>query len=120
MKISVGNLPQDWSEEDLQKLFSEFGQTQHISIKRDKLTGRSLGYGSLEMEDESAKKALNALNKKEISGKTLAVVDSEEWKKEFEKKQSLKGGSGGTKVLGSQTKGGFSGSGIRRTGGRGK
>ncbi|EPG75480.1 hypothetical protein LEP1GSC050_1619 [Leptospira broomii serovar Hurstbridge str. 5399] len=120
MKISVGNLPQEWSEEDLKKLFSQYGEVQHVLIKKDKLTGRSLGYGSLELEDEAAKKALEALNKKEIAGKALAVVDSEEWKKEFDKKNSVKGGAGGTKVLGSQTKGGFSGSGIRRTGGRGK
>ncbi len=120
MKISVGNLPQEWTEEDLGKLFSKYGKAEHISIKKDKLTGRSLGYGSLELEEAAAKKALEGLNKHEVSGKVLTVVDAEEWKKEFEKKNSVKGESAQNKLPGSQTKGGFSGSGIRRTGGRGK
>ncbi|PJZ26337.1 RNA-binding protein [Leptospira hartskeerlii] len=119
MKISVGNLPQEWTEEDLEKLFSKYGKAEHISIKKDKLTGRSLGYGSLEMEDGAAKKALEALNKYEVSGKVLTVVDADEWKKEFDKKQSVKGGPSHNKVHGSQTTGGF-GSSVRRTGGRGK
>ncbi|PJZ70531.1 RNA-binding protein [Leptospira perolatii] len=120
MKISLGNLPPEMTEEDLTKLFAGYGETRHVQIKKDKLTGRSLCYGSLEMDEEPGKKAISALNKKEISGKSIAVVDSEEWKKEFEKKQSVKGASSGNKLHGSQTQGGFSGSGIRRTGGRGK
>lgn len=120
MKISVGNLPQELTEDDLGKLFSKYGKVEHISIKKDKLTGRSLGYGSLEMAEADGKKALEGLNKHEISGKQITVVDAEEWKKEFDKKQSVKGEPGQTKVHGSQTKGGFSGAGIRRTGGRGK
>ncbi|TGJ99408.1 RNA-binding protein [Leptospira semungkisensis] len=119
MKISVGNLPQELTEEELEKLFSKFGKPEHISIKKDKLTGRSLGYGSLEMEDEAGKKAVEALNKHEISGKAITVVDADEWKKEFDKKQSVKGGPSQNKVQSSQTKGGFSSS-VRRTGGRGK
>lgn len=121
MKISVGNLPQELTEDELKKIFSEFGTVQDVHIKKDKTTGRSLSYGSVEMEDSAGEKAIAALNKKEISGKQIAVVDSEELKKEFEKKQSLKGLSGSSKVHGSQAKsGGFSGAGVRRTGGRGK
>ncbi|MBM9501676.1 RNA-binding protein [Leptospira sp. 201903071] len=121
MKISVGNLPQELTEDELKKIFSEFGTVQEVNIKKDKTTGRSLSYGSVEMEDSAGEKAIAALNKKEISGKQIAVVDSEELKKEFERKQSLKGLSGSGKVHGSQAKaGGFSGAGVRRTGGRGK
>lgn len=121
MKISVGNLPQELTEEELKKIFSEFGTVQDVNIKKDKTTGRSLSYGSVDMEDSAGLKAIAALNKKEIQGKQIAVVDSEELKKEFEKKQSLKGASSSGKVHGSQSQtGGFSGAGVRRTGGRGK
>lgn len=121
MKISVGNLPQELTEDELKKIFSEFGTVQEAHIKKDKTTGRSLSYGSVEMEDSAGAKAVAALNKKEIQGKQIAVVDSEELKKEFEKKQSLKGGTGAGKIHGNQAKGGFSGGAtVRRTGGRGK
>lgn len=120
MKISVGNLPQELTEDELKKIFSEFGTVQEAHIKKDKTTGRSLSYGSVEMEDSAGAKAVAALNKKEIQGKQIAVVDSEELKKEFEKKQNLKGGSASGKIHGNQAKaGGFSSS-VRRTGGRGK
>ncbi|EQA70736.1 hypothetical protein LEP1GSC059_3529 [Leptospira noguchii serovar Panama str. CZ214] len=122
MKISVGNLPQELTEDELKKIFSEFGTVQEVHIKKDKTTGRSLSYGSVEMEDSAGAKAIAGLNKKEIQGKQIAVVDSEELKKEFERKQSLKNGGSSGKIQGNQAKtGGFSGSGgVRRTGGRGK
>ncbi|TGM99263.1 RNA recognition motif domain-containing protein [Leptospira yasudae] len=122
MKISVGNLPQELTEDELKKIFSEFGTVQEAHIKKDKTTGRSLSYGSVEMEDVAGAKAVAALNKKEIQGKQIAVVDSEELKKEFEKKQTLKGGGASSgKIHGNQSKGGFSGGAtVRRTGGRGK
>ncbi|EMO06801.1 hypothetical protein LEP1GSC116_2698 [Leptospira interrogans serovar Icterohaemorrhagiae str. Verdun HP] len=73
------------------------------------------------MEDSAGAKAIAGLNKKEIQGKQIAVVDSEELKKEFERKQSLKNGGSSGKIHGNQSKtGGFSGAGVRRTGGRGK
>lgn len=121
MKMSVGNLPQELTEDELKKIFSEFGTVQEVHIKKDKTTGRSLSYGSVEMDDSAGTKAIAALNKKEIQGKQIAVIDSEELKREFEKKQSVKGGGASGKIHGNQSKfGGFSGAGVRRTGGRGK
>lgn len=121
MKISVGNLPQELTEDELKKIFSEFGTVEEVHIKKDKTTGRSLSYGSIEMEDFVGAKAIAGLNKKEIQGKQIAVVDSEELKKEFERKQSLKNGGSSGKIHGNQSKTrGFSGAGVRRTGGRGK
>ncbi|AKP27714.1 RNA-binding protein [Leptospira interrogans serovar Manilae] len=121
MKISVGNLPQELTEDELKKIFSEFGTVEEVHIKKDKTTGCSLSYGSIEMEDSAGAKAIAGLNKKEIQGKQIAVVDSEELKKEFERKQSLKNGGSSGKIHGNQSKtGGFSGAGVRRTGGRGK
>lgn len=85
MKISVGNLPQELTEDELKKIFSEFGTVQEVHIKKDKTTGRSLSYGSVEMDDSAGTQAIAALNKKEIQGKQIAVIDSEELKREFEK-----------------------------------
>ena len=70
-KIYVGNFPWATTEDDLQTLFSEFGEVTSVSIIRDRLSGRSKGFGFVEMEN--AEEAIQALNGKDYNGRTLRV-----------------------------------------------
>ncbi len=121
MKISFGNIPQNWSEENVEKVFSAFGKAESIQIKKDKKLGVSLGYGSLEMEDGGGKKAIAELNGKEFEGKKIAVVDANELQREQEEKNKGKLNASTGKIQGSKSVGGFSGATVpRRSGGGGR
>jgi len=74
MNIYVGNLSYDLSEEDLKKAFEEFGQVESAKIITDTYSGRSKGFGFVEMSNEAeAQSAIDALNGKELEGRTLNV-----------------------------------------------
>ena len=74
MNIYVGNLSYDLSEEDLKKAFEEFGQVESAKIISDMYSGRSKGFGFVEMSNEAeAQSAIDALNGKELEGRTLNV-----------------------------------------------
>jgi cold-inducible RNA-binding protein len=122
MKISFGNLSQNVTEEELTKLFSEYGEVKALVIKKDKKTGTSLGFGHLEMDDSGAHKAIHALNGKEFAGKPLAVVDANELQSEQDSKQKSKAQGSTGKIHGGKAAGGFGGTGstVRRTGGGGR
>lgn len=73
-KLFVGNLSWDASDEDLQKLFEEHGQVTSARIVTDKFSGRSRGFGFVEMgSDEEAQAAIAALNDQEFMGRPIAV-----------------------------------------------
>ena len=73
-KIYVGNLNYDTQESDLRALFAAHGAVQSVSIITDRDTGRSKGFGFVEMADGSATQAaITALNGKELDGRTLRV-----------------------------------------------
>jgi RNA recognition motif-containing protein len=73
-KIYVGNLNYDTQESDLRALFSAHGQVQSVSIITDRDTGRSKGFGFVEMTDSAATQAaITALNGKELDSRTLRV-----------------------------------------------
>jgi len=120
MKLSIGNLPQSLSEKDLETLFTEFGSPESISIKRDKKTGTSLGYGSLEMEDGAALKAIEILNGKEIQEKKIVVVDSATLTNPKHSDKNKDKNTGSSKYYGSQTSENSSISTPRRSGGGGR
>jgi RNA recognition motif-containing protein len=74
MNIYVGNLSYDLSEEDLKKAFEEFGQVESAKIIADTYSGRSKGFGFVEMSDEAeAQSAIDGLNGKDLKGRTLNV-----------------------------------------------
>jgi RNA recognition motif-containing protein len=74
MNIYVGNLPWAIGDDDLRELFSEFGEVSSASVIMDKFSGRSKGFGFVEMSSDSeAEAAINALNQKEVSGRSLRV-----------------------------------------------
>ena len=74
MNIYVGNLSYDATEAGLQELFGQYGEVEQASIVADRETGRSRGFGFVEMPDDSqAQKAIDELNEKEYGGRTLKV-----------------------------------------------
>ena len=74
MNIYVGNLSYDLSEEDLKKAFEEFGQVESAKIITDTYSGRSKGFGFVEMSNEAeAQSAIDGLNGKDLKGRTLNV-----------------------------------------------
>lgn len=76
-KIYVGNLSFQLSDHDLEALFTEFGQVNSAAVVLDRDTGRSRGFGFVEMEDDSAAQAaIQALNGKECDGRTLNVNEA--------------------------------------------
>lgn len=77
MNIYVGNLSFSATNEELQKMFSEFGTVTSASVITDKLSGRSRGFGFVEMaNDEEGKAAIAAMNTKEVGGRKLTVNEA--------------------------------------------
>ncbi|MCD8741480.1 RNA-binding protein [Mucilaginibacter roseus] len=78
MNIFVGSLPYQLQEEDLRALFEPFGEVSSAKLIMDRETGRSKGFGFVEMpDDESAQTAIDALNKSEVKGRSIAVSQAE-------------------------------------------
>lgn len=76
-KLYCGNLGYDVSSSDLEKLFSEFGQVQSADVIADRDSGRSKGFGFVEMStDAEAQAAINGLNEKEHGGRPLTVNEA--------------------------------------------
>ena len=74
MNIYVGNLSYEVTEEDLNEAFEVFGKVETVRVLKDKDTGRSKGFGFVEMSNNAdAQSAINDLNDKEIKGRTLKV-----------------------------------------------
>ncbi len=74
MNMYVSNLSFHTAEDDLRKLFEKFGTVSSAKIITDRETGRSRGFGFVEMESEAeAKEAINGLNNKEIEGRAMSV-----------------------------------------------
>lgn len=77
MNIYVGNLPFSMTEADLEELFRQHGEVRRASIIMDRETGRSRGFGFVELTDAAAgQNAINALNGFEIQGRKLAVNEA--------------------------------------------
>ena len=74
MNIYVGNMSYEVSEEDLKEAFEVFGEVETVKVLKDKYTGRSKGFGFVEMSnDADAQSAIDSLNDKEIKGRALKV-----------------------------------------------
>ena len=77
MNLYVGNLSYEMSEENLRTEFAEYGEVQSAKIITDKFTGRSRGFGFVEMNsDDEGKKAMEELNGKDIEGRELVVNEA--------------------------------------------
>jgi RNA recognition motif-containing protein len=77
MKLYVGNLPYNTSEDDLRSLFSTYGAVSSVAIITDRDTGRSKGFGFVEFgNDDEARNAISALSGQEYGGRALTVNEA--------------------------------------------
>ena len=96
MNMYVSNLSVHTTNEDLKSLFAEFGEVSSAKIINDKVSGRSRGFGFVEMSDEAAaRQAMEALEGREIEGRSLSVAVARE--KEERSGNSFSGGGGGNR-----------------------
>ena len=104
--IFVGNLDFNTSEDELRQMFEVYGQVDRVSIMTDRDTGRSRGFGFVEMTSgEDGEKAIAALNGTQVNGRTLNI-------NEARPKTERTGGGG-------RDRGGYGGGGGGGRGGRG-
>ncbi|HEV8069859.1 MAG TPA: RNA-binding protein [Planctomycetaceae bacterium] len=112
-KLYVGNLSYDTSDSKLQEMFEEYGAVQSAQVIMDRDTGRSKGFGFVEMSsDQEAQAAINGLNGKEAGGRSLTVNEA----RPREDRGGSRGGYGG----GGGRSGGGGGGGGRSGGGGGR
>ncbi len=79
MNIYVGNLHYGVDEEDLRGIFEEYGEVSSVKIIIDKFTGKSKGFGFVELTDnEAGTKAIEALNDAELEGRNMKVNEARE------------------------------------------
>jgi RNA recognition motif-containing protein len=77
MNIYIGNLAYSVTEDDLRDAFSEFGQVDSASIINDKFSGRSKGFGFVDMPNDSeAREAIESMNEKDLNGRTIKVNEA--------------------------------------------
>lgn len=95
MKLYVGNLSYEVTEEDLRKAFEQFGQVESATIIKDKYSGQSKGFGFVELPSKAeGQSAINGLNGKELKGRTLNVNEA---RPRPEGRGGQRGGYGGGK-----------------------
>ncbi len=94
MNIYVGSLHYDLSEDELKGIFEAYGEVGSVRIITDKFTGRSKGFGFVEMTDnDAANRAIEELNESEVKGRTIRVNESIERKDRGDRRGG--GGFGG-------------------------
>jgi RNA recognition motif-containing protein len=77
MNIYVGNFPYRTTEDDLKNQFERFGEVESVKIIMDRETGRSKGFGFVQMpNDDEAKEAIEALDGLDFSGRNLRVNEA--------------------------------------------
>lgn len=73
MRLYVGNFPYNTTEKELRELFTEHGDVKSCDVLQDRETGRSRGFGFIEMDDAEAQSAIDALNGRDLGGRSLRV-----------------------------------------------
>ena len=82
-KLYVGNLSFDMTDEELEAAFSEFGEIVSAVVVKDRISGRSRGFGFVEFStDERAQNAKNGMNGKDIKGRALKVDEAREQRRD--------------------------------------
>ena len=109
IRLFVGNLNFKTTSEDLQELFGQVGEVQSASVVTDRETGRSRGFGFVEMaSNDDGQRAIEQFNGKDFNGRNLTVNEA--------RPREERGGGGG---YGGGGGGGYGGGGNRRGGGGG-
>jgi RNA recognition motif-containing protein len=110
MKLYVGNLAFQTSSDDLQELFAQAGTVESASVVEDRETGRSRGFGFVEMSSpEEGQAAIAKFNGTEVNGRSLNVNEA--------KPREDRGGGGGNRGGGGGGRGGYGGGGGGNRGG---
>ena len=106
MNIYVSNLSFNVQDEDLKEFFTEYGEVSSAKVITDKFTGKSRGFGFVEMpDDEAAQKAIAELDQASVENRTIRVMEA----KPKEDKPARTGGGGGFR--GGNGGGGYNGGG---------
>ena len=93
MNIFIGCLPFSIKETELRSYFEKYGEVTSVKIITDKYSGKSKGFGFIEMPDEdNAKEAIEELNDSEIGGRKVVVNKAEE-KKDNNRRSNFRGGN---------------------------
>ena len=96
MNIYVGNLSYEVTEEDLKEAFEGFGEVETIRVLKDKYTGRSKGFGFVEMASKAeGQSAIDGLNGKELKGRALNVNEARPRTESRGSRGGYDGGRGG-------------------------
>lgn len=107
-KLYVGNLPYSFRDEDLQRAFSAHGNVNSAKVMMERDTGRSKGFGFVEMgSDAEAQAAINGMNGQPLSGRSVVVNEARPMEPRPPRSGGYGGGGGG----------GYGGGGGRREGG---
>ena len=105
-KLYVGNLPYTFRDEDLQQTFSQYGSVGSAKVMMERDTGRSKGFGFVEMgSDAEAQAAIAGLHGKDMGGRALVVNEA----RPMEPRPPRSGGFGGGGYGGGRREGGFGG-----------
>jgi len=75
-RMYVGNLPYSSSEDDVRELFSQYGDVGDVNVVEDRETGRSRGFGFVEMSEAQAEEAMSNLDGSQFGGRTLKVNEA--------------------------------------------
>jgi cold-inducible RNA-binding protein len=111
-KLYVGNLPYSFSDNDMQQAFSQFGSVSSAKVMTERDTGRSKGFGFVEMgNDAEAQAAIKGMNGQSMGGRDLVVNEA----RPMEARPPRTGGGG----YGGGNGGGYGGGGGGRSGGGG-
>ncbi len=87
-KLYLGNLSYDASEDDLRDFFSDYGPIESVKVITDKFSGKSKGFGFIELaDDDKALAAIDELNEQELQGRSIRVAEA--------RPQENRGGGGG-------------------------
>ncbi|MCC5822372.1 MAG: RNA-binding protein [Planctomycetes bacterium] len=105
MKLYVGNLPYSMTDSELEGLFAECGQVQSAKVVMDRETGRSRGFGFVEMDDNGGREAIEKFHGQDFQGRSLVVNEA---RPREERPRSGGGGYGGG---GGGGRGGYGGGG---------
>jgi RNA recognition motif-containing protein len=92
MNLYVGNLPFSYDSASLNTLFGRFGEVQSAQVVTDRDTGRSRGFGFVEMGDEDARKAMEELDGSDVDGRRLTVNQAKPRESRGPRRDSRSGG----------------------------
>ena len=121
-KLYVGNLPYSVRDSDLEQAFSQFGAVTSAKVMMERDTGRSKGFGFVEMSSEAeARAAIEGMNGQQIGGRGLVVNEARPMEPRAPRSGGFGGGGGGGGYGGGggSSGGGYGGGGGRREGGGG-